>query len=82
MVLGHWHNLSVREPTNYILSQVANAASRFLKRLSLFEVLDSADISFRKFHSYGTDTSRLKYFCGVCHKKIRDREERNATAIS
>jgi len=47
----------------------------FLRRLPIAEIYDAVDIAFgRKPPRYDRDEQTFKFFCGVCWKKIRTRE--------
>lgn len=44
----------------------------FVKRLSVDDVLDAAEITDSKF--WRSEEDKFRYFCGICWKKIRDSE--------
>lgn len=50
-----------------------NSIRKFLEKLGLHEVLDSADIARAKYRYGGRRT--FLYFCGVCWTRIRQQQE-------
>ena len=48
---------------------------RFIDRLPLPEIIDSADIALARFPHH--ESARFKYFCGVCWNKVRNEGENN-----
>lgn len=50
----------------------------FLRKLPKTEILEAVDIAHSRKPVRSTDYATWKYFCGVCWKKIRDREEQDA----
>ena len=64
--MENWFNLPERKykATVYVFS----------KRLPPEEVLEAAEIARAKIPQGGTDA--FKYFCGVCHGKLREQKER------
>jgi len=67
----HWMRVEGDDPEEFRVSKKIEASLRmFLKRLPVDEILDAIDIA----HARHPECINQKYFCGVCWKKIRDRE--------
>ena len=55
-----------------------NSVRYFLKKLSLDQVVDAAQIACGKID--GSSTERFRYFCGVCHRRIKQRSSESMSA--
>lgn len=63
-MLGH--------PVEYALKAELQSVGRFIDQLGYEQCMDAARISSA---IYGSDSRIFRYFCGVCWRKIRDKEE-------
>lgn len=51
-----------------------NSIKRFLEQLPFYEVLEAAEIA-RARMPFNATSSRFRYFCGVCWRKIRPEQD-------
>ena len=49
----------------------------FIERLGYHEVLEASEIAMAR-KPYAAESTQFKYFCGICWKKLKDRENPNA----
>lgn len=68
-LMEHWESLSDNRFT--LKYSARKSLVEFLDALGESEVLDAMEIAAERF---GTDKieGRFKYFCGICHNKIRE----------
>ncbi len=75
--LGHyWFNRLCDEQNKWIFGTARQSSIRtFLKRLPITELYDAIDIALaRVTASFEYDDKAWRYFCGICWKRIRERE--------
>ena len=74
-VSHRWMKVTDRDPHKFELIEKDQATVRhFLTRIPLDQVMDAIEITMQRVpHKYEAD--QFRYFCGVCWKKIRDRED-------
>jgi hypothetical protein len=69
IISDRWVTLDGDDPEEYcIAGDRATAVRRFIKRLSVSEILEAVDLSFAKSLS---EHQQFKYFCGICWRKIK-----------
>jgi hypothetical protein len=73
----HFYNQQGTERDKYFFGESrARSVRIFLKRLAEAEILEAVDIAFAKRPGkHPNDEPTWKYFCGVCWKMIRDKQE-------
>lgn len=47
----------------------------FIQKLGFFTVMEAAEISFSKFPGAYSHNTRLKYLCGICWNRVRERQD-------
>lgn len=76
IVSDHWIQKEGKDPQTWMISGYrAGAVRQFLKKLTAYEVMEAVDCAYKHLTDYCGEQRRVKYFCGVCWKKIRANEE-------
>lgn len=71
----YWYEQFVENSTYVFGSARATSIRVFLQQLPEAEILDSVDVAMSRFFPSGMNDDRtFKYFCGVCWRKVRERE--------
>lgn len=71
----YWHDAYLGQEGFVFGTSRAASIRTFLKYLNEEEILSYIDIAFSKFATIGNkDTQAWKYFCGICWRRIRQRQ--------
>jgi hypothetical protein len=74
VVSDKWIELEGEDPRKYVIAgKRAAAVRRFLKHLSLEEIIDALEVAVSRMGDKHPVTL-FKYFCGVCWRKIERQE--------
>lgn len=74
VISDHWVRVRGENPDEVrVAGKTADAIRRFIKVLPASEIIDAIDIAQSKM-GHRAEYSMMKYFFGVCWKKIRDRQ--------
>lgn len=73
-ISDHWLRLKGEDCDEFVLGgEAANAIRKFQKQLSAQEIMEAIEIAHSKM-GRRSEYQMLRYFCGVCWRKIRERE--------
>lgn len=75
MVSDKWIAFDGKDPDEWRICDDREIAVRtFLKRMPVQEILEALDIARARIRPPCNDSRFLRFFCGICWKKIRDAE--------